>query len=314
MNSATALDLPEVPPTLLVVGGGYIGLELGTVYAALGTEVTVVEMTDGLLPGVDRDLIKPLHKRLKNTLAAIHLQTEVRQLTPTDEGIVARLARSKSDGQSDKPADPFEKTFSRVLVAVGRRPRSDQLGLETTNVQVDRQGFIRVDAQQQTDDPAILAVGDVTGQPMLAHRAMRQAKVAVGALAGEPVALDNRAIPAVVFTDPEVAWCGLMEHEARAAGHQVRVGRFSWKASGRAATLGRQEGLTKLVCEVGSQRVLGMGIVGVGAGELIAEGALAVETAAVARDLADTIHTHPTLSETVMESAEDFLGVSTHQQ
>jgi len=309
MESTTALDVPEVPESMLVVGGGYIGLEMGTVYAALGTKVTVVEMTAGLLPGTDRDLVRPLQQRLEHTLEAIHLNTRVERLTAADEGIIAEFRQAGGDHSRQ---EAFERTFDRVLVAVGREPRSRDLGLENTAVEVDESGFVQVDRRQQTSDPAILAIGDVAGEPMLAHKATREAKVAVESLTGEPAEFDNRAIPAVVFTDPEVAWCGLTEREAEAAGRKVRVDRFPWKASGRAATLGRTEGLTKLVFDPNDGRVLGMGVVGIGAGELIAEGVLAIETAAVARDVAQSIHAHPTLSETLMESAEGFLGSATH--
>jgi dihydrolipoamide dehydrogenase len=309
MVSAEALELPEVPERMLVVGGGYIGLEMGSVYAALGTKVTLVEMASGLLPGVDRDLVRPLHKRLEKAFEAVYVNTKVERLTATDEGIVAELHHT---GKGDDNRERVERTFGRVLVAVGRQPNSRDLGLQNTNVGVDGRGFVQVDRRQRTADPAILAVGDLVGEPMLAHKATREAKVAVESLVGEPAEFDNRAIPAVVFTDPEVAWCGLTETEARAAGRQVRIGRLPWKASGRATTLGRTEGLTKLVFDPDSGRVLGMGIVGVNAGELIAEGVLAVETAATARDVADSIHAHPTLAETVMESAEAFQGGATH--
>jgi dihydrolipoamide dehydrogenase len=310
MDSATALDLPEVPKGMLVVGGGYVGLEMGTVYAALGAKVTVVEMTPGLLPGTDRDLVRPLRKRLEDIFEQVHVNTRVDRLTPAEEGIVAAFSRQiDEDGDAQ---ETIERRFDRVLIAAGREPNSHDLGLENTGVEVDDRGFVQVDRRQQTSDPHILAIGDVAGEPMLAHKATREAKVAVEALAGEPAEFDNRAVPAVVFTDPEVAWCGLTETKAEAAGHEIRIGRFPWKASGRAATLNRTEGLTKLIFDPEHGRVLGMGIVGVGAGELIAEGVLAVETAAVARDVAESIHAHPTLSETVMESSEAFLGTATH--
>lgn len=303
MDSTAALELGEIPRSLLVVGGGYIGLEMGTVYAALGSEVTVVELTAGLLPGVDRDLVRPLHQELEKQFAAIHLETMVEGLRPETDGIVAVL------GGKDAPG---EARFDRLLVSVGRRPRSDGLGLENTRVDVDKRGFIQVDERLRTADPHILAIGDVAGEPMLAHKATREGKVAAEVVAGKPAVFDNVAIPAVVFTDPEVAWCGLTETEARAAGRDVSVARFPWGASGRALTLSRPEGLTKLLFDPKSERLLGVGLVGAGAGELIAEGALAVEMAAVARDVADTIHAHPTLSETVGEAAEAFLGQATH--
>jgi dihydrolipoamide dehydrogenase len=294
LDSASALELPEIPTRLLVIGGGYIGLELGQVYAALGSQVTLVEMTDGLLPGVDRDLVQPLARRCEKTFAAIHLGTRVSDLREVGDTVQARVGDATA-------------TFDRVLVAVGRRPETAGLGLEATRAKLGARGFIEVDERGRTADPHVWAVGDVTGEPMLAHRAMRQGKVAAEAIAGRPVAFDNVVVPAVVFTDPEVAWCGLSETAAAAAGRAVKVARFAWAASGRAATLGRSDGVTKLVVDPDTGRVLGVGIVGPGAGELIGEGALAVETAMVAEDLALTIHTHPTLSETLMEAAETLL-------
>src|SRR5216117_521308 len=294
MDSAAALEVPDIPDRLLVVGGGYIGLELGQVYAALGSKVMLVEMTDGLLPGVDRDLVQPLARQCEKLFVKIRLDTTVTSLRETGFGIEARFG-------GDTVA------FDRVLVAVGRRPASADLGLETTRVRPDARGVIAVDALCRTADPRIWAVGDVTGEPMLAHRAMRQGKVAAEAIAGRPAAFDNVAVPAVVFTDPEVAWCGLTESEATRAGRPVRLAKFPWAASGRAATLGRSDGLTKLIVDPDTGRVLGVGIVGPGAGELIAEGAVAVETALTVEDLALTIHTHPTPSETLMEAAETLL-------
>ena len=297
MDSTAALELPEIPERLLVVGGGYIGLELGTVYATLGSRVTLVEMTDGLLPGVDRDLVQPLQRRVEKLFAAIHLKTKVTALREAGAGIEADL-----EGQGGQ-------RFDRVLIAVGRRAQSAGLGLEATRVRLtDRSGFIQVDDRCRTEDPHIYAVGDVTGEPMLAHRAMRQGKVAAEALAGRPAAFDNVAIPAVVFTDPEIAWCGLSEAQAKDQGIEAKIAKFQWAASGRAATIGRSDGLTKLVADARSGRVIGVGIVGPGAGELIAEAALAVETAALVEDVAATIHAHPTLSETFMEAAESLLG------
>jgi dihydrolipoamide dehydrogenase len=295
MDSTAALEVPDVPARLLVIGGGYIGLELGQVYAALGSEVTVVEMLDGLLPGADRDLVQHLARRCERVFKAIRLSTRVGGLRESDGGIEARLGEGET------------ATFDRVLVAVGRRPQSQGLGLEATRARLGAQGFVEVDEHGRTADPHVWAVGDVTGEPMLAHRAMRQGKVAAEVIAGRPAAFDNVVVPAVVFTDPEVAWCGLTEREAEAAGRAVKVARFQWAASGRAATLGRSDGLTKLVVDTDTGRVLGVGIVGPGAGELIAEGALAVETAMLAEDLALTIHAHPTLSETLMEAAESLL-------
>lgn len=303
MDSREALDLADIPGHLLVIGGGYIGLEVGTIYQALGSQVTLVEMTDGLLPGVDRDLVGPLARRLERLFRAIHLNTKVAAIRETDSGIEVSL-----EGQ----ADLGSQSFDRVLVAVGRHPNSEGLGLERTKVQVDGRGFICVDERCRTTDERIYAVGDVSGEPMLAHRAMRQGKVAAEVISGQPAAFDNLAIPAVVFTDPEVAWCGLTEIEAQRSGRPVKVARFPWGASGRATTLGRSEGLTKLLLDPESGRLLGVGIVGPGAGELIAEGALALEMAVLAQDLASTIHTHPTLSESIMEAAEAFLGHATH--
>ena len=294
MDSAGALALPDVPARLLVVGGGYIGLELGQVYAALGSEVTLVEMTDGLLPGVDRDLVQPLARQCQRVFAAIHLGTRVAALGEVEGAVEAHLGE-------------VTQRFDRVLMAVGRRPQSEGIGLEATRARLTEAGAVLIDERCQTDDPHIYAVGDVTGEPMLAHRAMRQGKVAAEVIAGKPAAFDNAAIPAVVFTDPEVAWCGLTERAAEQEGRAVRVAKFVWAASGRAATLGRSDGLTKLVLDPGTGRVLGVGIVGPGAGELINEAALAVETAVTAEDLAATIHAHPTLAETLMESAESFL-------
>jgi dihydrolipoyl dehydrogenase len=297
MDSTAALELPDIPERLLVIGGGYIGLELGTVYATLGSRVTLVEMTEGLLPGVDRDLVQPLQRRIEKLFAAVHLRTKVTGLRETGDRVKATL-----EGQ-----DP--QTFDRVLVAVGRRARSNGLGLEATRVRLtDRGDFVQVDDRCRTDDPHVYAVGDVTGEPMLAHRAMRQGKVAAEALAGQPAAFDNVAIPAVVFTDPEIAWCGLSEAQAKSQGMETKVSKFQWAASGRAATIGRADGLTKLVADAASGRVIGVGIVGPGAGELIAEATLAVETAALVEDVAATIHAHPTLSETLMEAAENLLG------
>jgi len=300
MDSTAALALADVPERLLVIGGGYIGLELGQVYAALGSQVTLVEMLDGLLPGVDRDLLQPLARRSEDLFEKIHLSTEVTDLRDTGSAIEATLGSETG-------------TFDRVLVAVGRKAQSAGLGLETTRVRSDTRGIIAVDDRCRTDDPHIYAVGDVTGEPMLAHRAMRQGKVAAEVIAGRPAAFDNVVVPAVVFTDPEVAWCGLTEAEAQRAGRAVKIAKFQWAASGRAATLGRSDGLTKLVVDPASGRVLGVGIVGPGAGELIAEGALAVEAALTAEDVALTIHTHPTLSETLMEAAESFLIEAGHR-
>ncbi len=302
MDSTGALELADVPESLLVIGGGYIGLEMGTVYAELGSRVSVVELTDGLLPGADRDLVKPLQKRLGNLFEAIRLETKVVRLEDRGDGV--EVFFSGPEGETSQ-------VFSRVLVAVGRRPNSDGIGLEQTGVVVDAKGFVEVDAQQRTADPHILAIGDVCGEPMLAHRASHQGKVAVEVLHGEPALFEPRAIPAVVFTDPEIAWAGLTEQEAAATGREVDVSRYPWAASGRAHALGRTDGLTKILVDPETDAVLGVGIVGPGAGELIAEGALAIEMGCSARDLSETIHPHPTLGETVAFSAENYFGVAT---
>jgi len=303
LDSTGALDLQDIPKTLLVVGGGYIGLELGSVYAALGTKVTVVEMLPGLLPGADRDIVLPLHKRLEKMFDGILLNTTVKSLKEESSGI-----RATFDGADVKER---EKVFDKVLVSVGRKPNSEIPGLDKTRVRVNPKGFIQVNKQLQTDDPAIFAIGDVVGEPMLAHKAMHEGRTAVEAMAGRKVAFEPHAIPAVVFTDPEIAWAGLTETQAKEVGREIAVAKFPWGASGRAITLDRPEGMTKLILDPKTERVLGVGIVGAGAGELIAEGVLAIEMAALAGDLELTIHPHPTLSETVMEAAEVFFGTST---
>ena len=302
MDSTGALELKDVPETLLVVGGGYIGLEMGTVYAELGAKVSVVELTDTLLPGADRDLVKTLQQRLEKLFAGIHMRTKVAKLEEAGSAVRVHF---------EGPEGAFTKDFSRVLVAVGRRPNSDGLGIENTGVVVNAKGFVEVDDRQRTADPHILAIGDVCGEPMLAHRASHQGKVAVEVLHGEPAVFAPRCIPAVVFTDPEIAWAGLTEHEAATAGKTVEVSRYPWAASGRAHALGRTDGLTKLLIDPETEAVLGLGIVWAGAGELIAEGALAIEMGCVARDLMETIHPHPTLGETVAFSAENYFGLAT---
>src|SRR5579871_3604868 len=304
MDSTGALSLEDIPGTLLVVGGGYIGLELGSLYAALGTRVTVVEMLPGLLPGADRDLVLPLHKRLEKMFDGILLNTTVAAVKSEGDGI-----RATFEGPDVKER---EKVFDRVLVSVGRKPNSEIPGLDKTSVRVGQRGFIQVNKQLQTDDPAIYAIGDVVGEPMLAHKASHEGRTAVEAIAGHKVAFEPNAIPAVVFTDPEVAWCGITETQAQKENREIKVAKFPWAASGRAITLDRPDGMTKLIVDPQTERVLGVGIVGVGAGEMIAEGVLAIEMAALAKDVALSIHPHPTLSETVMESAEVFFGTSTH--
>jgi dihydrolipoamide dehydrogenase len=300
MDSTAALDLPDIPRSLLVVGGGYIGLELGSVYATLGSAVTVVEMTGGLLPGADRDLVDVLATRIEGLMKAVMLNTTVTAMTAERAGI--RVSFGGKDAQ----------LFDRVLVAVGRRPNSRILGLDSTRVKVNERGFIAVDEQMRTDEPSVFAIGDVVGEPMLAHKASHEGRTAVEVIAGGNAAFEPRAIPAVVFTDPELAWCGLTEAQAHKDGRKVTIAKFPWAASGRAITLDRTDGLTKLVIDPESERILGVGLVGPGAGELIAEGVLAIEMGANATDLKLSIHPHPTLTETMMESAEVFFGQATH--
>ena len=302
-DSTRALEIPSVPGSLLVVGGGYIGLELGSVYAALGSRVTVVEMTAGLLPGADRDLVAVVARRLAGMCEAVLLETTVTALAEDGDGVSVTL--EGKDGES-------AQRFDRVLVAVGRVPNSDVPGLDRTAVGRDSRGFVAVDGQRRTAEPTIFAVGDLVGEPMLAHKASHEARIAVEAIAGHRAVFEPAAIPAVVFTDPEVAWCGLTETRARAEGRAVEVAKFPWGASGRAVTLDRPAGVTKLVIEPESERILGVGIAGSGAGELIAEGVVAIEMGATASDLRLCIHPHPTLSETLMEAAEVFFGQSTH--
>ena len=303
MDSTGGLDLPDVPETLLVVGGGYIGLELGTVYATLGSKVSVVEMTPGLLPGADRDLVNVLQKRLETLFTSIMLNTKVVKVAEEGRGI-----RVTFEGEVKEK----EQLFERVLVAVGRRPNSKIPGLDSTRVKVDQKGFIETDGQRRTGEPTIFAIGDVAGEPMLAHKASHEARVAVEAIAGHKAVFEPAAIPAVVFTDPELAWTGLTEAQAKADGREVEVAKFPWGALSRSITVDRPDGLTKLVLEPKTGRVLGVGIVGSGAGELIGEGTLAIEMGASADDVKLTIHAHPTLSESLMESAEVFFGQSTH--
>lgn len=303
MDSTGALELADIPKSMLVVGGGYIGLEMGSVYANLGTDVSVVELTDGLLMGADRDLVKPLHKRMEKLFGGrIHLNTKVGSMAEVDDQIEVTF---------EGPGKYGHERFDRVLVSVGRRPISRDIGLENTKVQLDQRGFAICDSQQRTADPSIFAIGDVAGEPMLAHKASHEAKVAVEAWLGESVIFDKAAIPAVVFTDPEIAWAGLTEDEAKAAGRSVEVVVYPWAASGRAQAIGRTEGLTKWLVDPETHRVLGCGIVGAGAGELIAEAALAIEMGCEVRDLTETIHPHPTLSETLMNAGEVHFGTAT---
>jgi dihydrolipoyl dehydrogenase len=304
MDSTGALELEDIPERLLVIGGGYIGLEMGTVYAALGSQVTVVEMTDGLLQGADRDLVRILQVRLKKEFEAIHLKTRVTSIKNAGKCLKVTLQGA---------GEPEELEFDRVLVSVGRQPNTSNLGLENTQVEIDDKGFVKADLKGQTADPSILAIGDVVGGAMLAHKASHEAKRAVDSLLGDSHTQDSLVIPAVIFSDPEIAWCGLTELEAKEKGIEIAIAKFPWGASGRAGTLGRNDGATKLMIDPKTDRILGVGMVGVGVGDLISEAALAVRLKATAHDLAETVHPHPTLSETLMEAAEVYLGRSTHQ-
>ncbi len=342
LDSTTALDLPEIPESLLVVGGGYIGLELGSVYAALGTKVSIVEMTPGLLPGADRDLVRYLAQRVEKTFAGVMLSTKVTSLRVVEgsSGAASASAHARADTSApgsggalgapsggsggalappaavkvtfDGDGAPGETTYDYVLVSIGRRPMPPIEGLDKTRAQVNARGFVQTDMQRRTEEPTIFAIGDVAGEPMLAHKASHEARVAIDAIAGHKTVFEPLAIPAVVFTDPEVAWAGLTETQAAQEGRKVDVMRFPWPASGRAIAIDRVDGMTKLLIDPASERVLGMGIVGSGAGELIAEGVLAIEMGATASDVKLSIHPHPTLSETIMESAEMFFGTATH--
>lgn len=303
MNSTTALDLTDVPESLLVLGGGYVGLELGQVYATLGSRVSVVEMGDRLLPGIDADLVAPLHHRLKQLLDHIWLNAKVSDMKETDSGV---------DVAFEGEIDPTHQHFDKVLVAIGRRPNTANLGLQHTGVELDERGFIKVDTRQQTADQRILAVGDVVGGMMLAHKATYEGKIAAEVIAGHASAFDARAIPAVVYTDPQIAYCGLTEEAAAAGDLEVDIQRFPWKASGRAMTMNATEGVTKMVIDKETGRILGVGITGRDTEGLISEGVLAVEMGALAEDLSLSIHPHPTLSETEMEAAELFTGTATH--
>lgn len=303
MDSTGALELKDIPKKLLVIGGGYIGLEMGSVYASLGSQVTVVEWTQTLLPGADRDLVKPLQKRLDHLFQnRIFLNTKVGSVAEVDNQIEVTF---------EGPGKYGHERFDRVLVSVGRRPVSAGMGLENTGVKVDQKGFVVCDRAQRTSNPRFFAIGDVAGEPMLAHKASHEAKVAVEVILGKPVTFDKQAIPAVVFTDPEIAWAGLTEEQAKRDGRKIDVEVYPWAASGRAQALGRTEGLTKWLVDPETHRVLGCGIVGAGAGELIAEAVLAIEMGCEVRDLTESIHPHPTLSETLMNAGEVHFGTAT---
>lgn len=303
MTSREALEVEDIPENLLVIGGGYIGMELGTVYASLGSNVVLVEALDTILAGADPDLARPVIACAKKAFKEIRLKTKVGKMATSGKQIKVEF---ELDGQKK------EELYDRVLVAVGRSPNAEDLGLENTKVSFDEKGFIHVDEKQQTTDPAIFAIGDIAGGILLAHKAAKEARIAVEVIVGEDSAFSEITIPAVVFTDPELAWCGLTESEAKAKGIEVEVAKFPWAASGRALSFDRPDGLTKLIIDPDTERVLGVGIVGTGAGELIAEGVLAIEMGATAKDLALTVHPHPTLSETLMEAAEAFYGHATH--
>jgi dihydrolipoamide dehydrogenase len=304
MTSTEALEVEEIPEDFLVVGGGYIGMELGSVYANLGSKVVVVEALQGILSGADPELIRPVLQYAQKTFREIRFNTKVTQMSTKGKKI--RVLTQGPD-KAEK-----EELFDRVLVSVGRVPRCHDLGLENTKVEQDERGFIKVNEQQETADPSLLAIGDIAGGVLLAHKASKEARVAVETIVGEPSTSAGVIIPAVVFTEPELAWCGWTEAEARAKGLEIGVAKFPWGASGRALTYDRPDGLTKLVVDSATERVIGVGMVGYGAGELIAEGVLAIEMGATVRDLAETVHPHPTLSETMMEAGEVFYGVSTH--
>jgi len=305
LNSTTALELPAIPKRLLVIGGGYIGLELGSVYQALGSKVSVVEMTAGLLPGADRDLVNFLAKKIEKSYEKVMLNSKVIEMKEVKDGITVKIQTS-GDGKIT------EEVYDYVLMSIGRKPDTTGLGLENTNVKLTNRGWIKVNEQMRTDDQNIFAIGDIAGEPMLAHKASHEGRVAAEVIAGHKVAFEPLAIPAVVFTDPEIAWAGITESQAKDKGINYEIARFPWAASGRALTLDRSDGVTKLIVNPETQRILGIGICGPGAGELIAEGVLAIEMGANLTDLRLTIHPHPTLSETIMESAEAFFGQSTH--
>jgi len=304
LDSTTALNLETIPKTMLLIGGGYIGLELGTVYAGLGSQLDVVEVLPQIMTGTDPDLVRIVQRRLVTTFNDIMVETKVVKIEEIKSGIKVTF--------EDKNGKASSKEYEKVLVAIGRRPNSDGLGLENTKVTVNKQGFVDVNAQRLTTDPSIYAVGDITGNPMLAHKASHEGIVAAESIAGKKAVFAPNAIPAVVFTDPEIAWCGLTETQAKNENRDTRIVKFPWGASGRALTLGRTDGVTKLIVDPKTEKILGVAIVGPGAGEMIAEGVLAIEMGAVAADLKKCIHPHPTLSETIMESAESFFGHATH--
>jgi len=295
MDSTSALQLHSVPKTMLVIGGGIIGLEMATVYQALGSKITVVELADSLIPGADKDIVRPLHKRLQKQYEGIHLNTKVVSLTAEKNGLKAQF-----DGDSPPSTNLFEK----VLVAVGRKPNGHLIGADAIGLQVDQAGFISVDKQMRTNIPNIFAIGDIVGNPMLAHKATHEGKLAAEVIAGHKVAFDAKTIPSVAYTDPELAWMGVTETQAKQDSIDIEKAVFPWAASGRSLAMGRDEGMTKLLFDKNTKRLIGAGMVGTNAGELIAETVLALEMGADAEDIGLTIHPHPTLSESVFFAAE----------
>jgi dihydrolipoamide dehydrogenase len=306
MYARQAVDMPEIPGSMLVIGGGYIGLELGSVYAKLGSEVSVVEMLEGIMPGADRDLVSEFEKANKKLFKEIATGTKVENIVEESDGLTVTLRAADGSGE------PREEHYERVLVTIGNVPNTDGLGLENTGVETDERGFIKVNEQRRTSETNIYAIGDIAGAPLLAHKANLEGRVAAEAIAGKKTAYEPATIPAVEYTDPEIAWCGLTENEAKEKGIEVEVASFPWAAAGRAVAMGESVGKTKLVIDPKTERILGVGIAGRDAGDLIAEGVLAVEMASLASDLSLTVHPHPTFSETMMEAAEVFYGHSTH--
>jgi dihydrolipoamide dehydrogenase len=303
MTSTEALEIEDIPENLLVVGGGYIGMEMGTVYAGLGSKIVLVEALDSILVGADPDLARPVVANAKRAFKEIRLKVKVAKMATAGKQIKVEM---EYDGQK------LSELYDRVLVAVGRVPNSADLGLENTKVELDEKGFVKVNERQQTNDPNIYGIGDIAGGILLAHKAHKEARIAVENIHGEDVVFENVVIPAVVFTDPELAWCGLTEAEAKERGVKYEVAKFPWAASGRALSFDRTDGVTKMIIDPETERVLGVGICGAGAGELIAEAVLAIEMGATAEDIALSVHPHPTLSETLMECAEAFYGYATH--
>jgi dihydrolipoamide dehydrogenase len=302
IDSTGALKLQDVPKRMLIVGGGIIGLEMATVYDALGSKISVVELADGLIPGADRDLVRPLHKRIEKRYEAIYLKTKVGKIEPQENGLMVSF-----EGESA----PEPQLYDRVLLAVGRRPNGRSIGAEAAGVTVDERGFIQVDKQMRASVPHIFAIGDIVGEPMLAHKASHEGKVAAEVVAGHKSFFEPLTIPSVAYTDPEIAWMGLTETQAKAQGIEYEKANFPWAASGRALSIGREEGATKVLLDPQTRRILGAGIVGANAGELIAEAVLALEMGADMEDIGLTIHPHPTLSETLGFAAELAEGTIT---